>query len=1023
MTEFTSAKYSLPTGRALWRSRFAATFSQVLLAVILGTLFGFGMASSSPAMLELDMRSTATSDVQAFFDADGQGFTERNSATAKLVAGSSWTTVRLVVPSSHLEKIRLDPTVTDAPVEIRAARLISRGADHVSALKLDALVPMNQVQSYRNTGESWTVTPTPGAVDTNFLLTLDETEGNLEDDRRWVKVLKAVVICQVVIGLLAMALRTAFTRRALQRARAHPGKAVLVMALAGTIFSCWPVVFSGKSFVAPGNGVPGGGIVLLYDTQPTLPEQGSSTAEDVHLTDVGAIMWHHFPFSVVQERSIKEDGEFPLWNRYGSAGQSMIGQGQAMLGDPLNWLIWAWGANSPSYDAKFLILRMVFAASLGFTVLMLTRSPFASCLVAFVTPFVGYFVFRVNHPAIFSLCYASVVLVAWIAMATSRPRQLPWWLVLVVFANWLMLNSGTVKEAYISAAVANLIGFLYAFRGALAREELKRTYLFAALIVLPLSALLGVVVYAPMFDAIAEGWTAYAAPAVHQLSPLEIPGFIDNFYFLVSQGKYWPSVNALVFAGAAFAILILWSNPQRVLQDRFAASVLAVTLLLCIAIACGVIPGALLIDVPFINSIYHVHNTFLTAAIVPCCVLAGIGFDAMHRLRTGDRLVYCAAVLLIVLAMVAEHVIYAPGQLPHVAKAGAAYGFALVVALAVVFMWIARPDLTKRTALGLGVLIVALVALLGRGADWGKVRFEPYVFNPEKRANMLAHSTVIDAARKQYSDPERVVSVGNSVFSGYRAVYRLEGIDGPEAIQELPYRQLMTAMNMPYAWIWRMDFTDESLAERRGALNFLGVGIVFARQPLKPAVDLKEFAQEPLLIGYRRTGAWPRAFFSSRLGSYGDLAQLSQAIDSNQGPFVDVAAQVVQDDAALRALTSQPASIVAAKDYALTANRTSFSVDAPGPGVIYLGEADEPGNFEVKLNGAATPYFTANGAFKGVYVPTAGTYRVEFRYWPRQLDLYLTISLIGLVLLAAAVAGIRRTVARTVARPVGASAV
>ncbi|CAN5372544.1 hypothetical protein BH09PSE6_BH09PSE6_05160 [soil metagenome] len=963
-------------------------------------------------MLELEMRSSATADVQVFFDADGKGFSEADSATVKLLPGSSWTTVRMIVPARHLEKIRLDPTVADTPVEIRAARLISRGADHVSQLKLDSLVPLNQVLSYRNDGAFWTVTPVKGAVDVNFLLTLDPQEGNLEDDYRWLSVFKWVVICQLAIWLSSKALRTSSARRSLASARAHPCKTVLVVAIVGTILSCWPVVFDGKSFVAPGNGVPGGGIVLLYDTQPTLPAQGSNGTEDVHLTDVGAVMWHHFPFSVVQERSVKHDGEFPLWNRFGSAGQSMLGQGQAMLGDPLNWMVWAWGANSTSYDLKFLVLRVAFAASLGLTVLMLTRSAFASGLVAFAAPFIGYFVFRVNHPAIFSLCYASLVLLAWVAMASCKPRQLAWTLVAVVVANWLMFNSGTVKEAYVSAAMADLVGFLYAFRAALGRRELRRTYLFAALVVLPLSALIGVVVYLPMLDALAAGWTAYAAPAVYQFSPLEIGGFVDTFYFLISQGSYWPAVNALVFAGAGFAILVLWSNPQRVIEDRFVATTLAVVVLGSLALAFGVIPGQLLLDVPFVNSIYHVHNTFLTAAIVPCCVLSGIGFNAMRRMRTEDRLVWCAAVLLILLAIVLEHVTFAPGQIAHVARAGALYGLALVVALAIVFRWIALPDPARLSALSLGVLMIAFVALLGRGAQWGNVRFESYVFNPQKRADMLAHSAVIEAAHKQSAEPVRMVSVGNSVFSGYRAVYGLEGIDGPEAVQELPYRQLMMAMDMPYAWVWRMDFTDETLVQKRGALNLLGVGLVFARQPLKPVSDLKEFAEEPLLFGYRRSGAWPRAFFSSRLGTYRDLSELSRTVESNPGPFVEAAAGVVDGNAQLRSLAAQPASIAAARDYALTANRTSFTVDASGPGVIYLGEADDPRNFKVRLNGVPTSYFTANGAFKAIYVPAAGIYRVEFRYWPRRLNSYIALSLLGILLLALSFVAVRRAVVR-----------
>jgi hypothetical protein len=70
-------------------------------------------------------------------------------------------------------------------------------------------------------------------------------------------------------------------------------------------------------------------------------------------------------------------------------------------------------------------------------------------------------------------------------------------------------------------------------------------------------------------------------------------------------------------------------------------------------------------------------------------------------------------------------------------------------------------------------------------------------------------------------------------------------------------------------------------------------------------------------------------------------------------------------------------------------------VTAPAAGVVYLGEVDVPGDFEVSVNGRPTPYFTANYAFKAVAVPGPGTYRITFRYWPAHLSLFLAIGATG----------------------------
>ncbi len=96
--------------------------------------------------------------------------------------------------------------------------------------------------------------------------------------------------------------------------------------------------------------------------------------------------------------------------------------------------------------------------------------------------------------------------------------------------------------------------------------------------------------------------------------------------------------------------------------------------------------------------------------------------------------------------------------------------------------------------------------------------------------------------------------------------------------------------------------------------------------------------------------------------------------------------------------------VVRAGDYSLTDNSTRFTITAPGAGVVYLGETDDPGDFEVTVDGRPTPYFTANYAFKAIALPGAGTYRITFRYWPAHLTMYLGIAAAGAVLWVGAMA-------------------
>jgi hypothetical protein len=68
-------------------------------------------------------------------------------------------------------------------------------------------------------------------------------------------------------------------------------------------------------------------------------------------------------------------------------------------------------------------LRLIFA-SLGLAVLVITRAIAPSAMVAIIAPFIGYFMYRVNHPAIFTLCYAPLILLAWLKMIYAEDESL-----------------------------------------------------------------------------------------------------------------------------------------------------------------------------------------------------------------------------------------------------------------------------------------------------------------------------------------------------------------------------------------------------------------------------------------------------------------------------------------------------------------------------------------------------------------------------------------------------------------------
>ena len=248
-----------------------------------------------------------------------------------------------------------------------------------------------------------------------------------------------------------------------------------------------------------------------------------------------------------------------------------------------------------------------------------------------------------------------------------------------------------------------------------------------------------------------------------------------------------------------------------------------------------------------------------------------------------------------------------------------------------------------------------------------------------------------------------MTSVDGLLMPGYSTAIGLETISVPDAVMVRRYRELTLALNLPYPWFWGVVFDAKSLAAHGRALDLLDVKYVFSTEKLS---GLELVDSEPRVSIYRRDTAWPRAFFTDKVETFDSLAALAQRIrEGAPGPFVAVDhsdGKGMSLAAQFEGNQSDAGQVVSASDYALTTNTTSFTVAAPAAGVVYLGEVDVPGDFEVSVNGRTVPYFTANYAFKAVTVPGPGTYRISFRYWPAHLSLFLAIAGAGAILWLAA---------------------
>jgi len=238
----------------------------------------------------------------------------------------------------------------------------------------------------------------------------------------------------------------------------------------------------------------------------------------------------------------------------------------------------------------------------------------------------------------------------------------------------------------------------------------------------------------------------------------------------------------------------------------------------------------------------------------------------------------------------------------------------------------------------------------------------------------------------------------------------LESIGGPDALTNEYYHDLLLAGGVRQEWGWRW------IVERANPVplplyNLLNVRY-FLDVPPRPGPEVALTGRPRLDLDVSQNeGEWPRAFFVGTLQSYDRLEQFLELLrQADAHPFA--AAQngdLTVSNLDRTAATSTTA--VPAHDYRLTNNTTTFTVDAPAPGVAVLTEAYVAGDFRVTLNGAPADYFRVNHAFRGVRIPAAGKYVVSYSYWPRHFTLSLAMAAIGsLILITWLMATFRRQV-------------
>jgi hypothetical protein len=1011
--------------RLSFRQRLRITLT---VAVLVAAAFAFWPRNpGAPFLFEVTIRSSLPGFAQLYYDL-GAGFNEPNSWRVPIEGRDREMRCQFPLPAGIYSSFRFDPTDRgNNSVTLSAARIIDRDGRLLRVLPPSQFKAVNDIEELSANDQQVTFTTAATAHDPILTLELGgpaALKSFAQPSFRTLlrRFLIAFVVMAALVAGSASFLVTGVRRvttfvspwwqRTMAWGVAHPRGILLLGAAASVILSCYPIVFFGRSFLSPNNHSH---TYLLYGEMPTVPDSSQVVTDDEKGSDMGAAIWYSWPTSVAESRSLLKDHELPLWNRYDSGGLPLLGQGQSMFGDPLHWLVLLTNGAAGWWDLKYLLAKFLFAAALAFCVLQLTRHLPSAVIISFSASFIGFFSYRYSHPAFFSLCYAPLIYLAWVYLIAAQDnRRISFWLAFMVLANWTVMNSGTVKEAYVLLLAMNFAGCLTLVLSDTTKAIKKLGLALAAQF---LFVLIAAPVWMTFLHTLRNSWTVYDAGGAFQIQPSLLIGLFDDIFyrqFNADEIHLDPSANFLVLA----AVLWFCFSPNSG-EGRRRSWGPAITCLLALLVVFGIVPPSLIVRLPFLGRIYHVDNVFSDVAIVCLLVVAGFGLKAFwedcHKpafKRTALRVCAAFGCLLGIYLGTTEAAQRSSRAFlriaEHVPKSPFFWGYSLSLILALVLVgWIAR-SMILRSARPWHVfsLAVALILLHWRHGMHLHTPFDAYVMNPQPRMDLTAGSSpAVKLISNRGQDPSRTAGLDYDFAPGYGGAIGLEQIDSADPLLNRYYKSLMDNFGAKLLFgssqIATIDVTkDQRLLNLLNVRYFLrGTGI-----RTESLSSLKRIASLDLDV-YESQQVWPRAFFTDRYVPYDQEEDFVDLLRSGNGlPFAAIANNDVMEDNSLRALPNQLGSpqsgaIVPAVDYRLTSNTTSFKISAPGPGVVVLTEPYISDDFKVRINGQSSSYFRVNGAFKGVVLSQAGSYTISYSYWPANFTFSLCLAAAGLAAL------------------------
>jgi hypothetical protein len=767
---------------------------------------------------------------------------------------------------------------------------------------------------------------------------------------------------------------TGLAGRILEWSAQYPALAIVLVSLLAVVVNCYPVIFCGKSFASST------GVAMVYDMWPPLPGMASMPQTSNHGSDTAAMLVWDIPAGFIESRSLLEHGELPLWDRYGHAGYTFIGQNVTMLGDPLQFIVIFGHGSAWAWDIKFLTAKFLFCAGFGLLILRLLGNRLLSLISAAMAAYCGAFFYINNHPAFFVFCYAPWILLsalAWLDLQSGHPVR---WGLVWLLVNFACFNAGHVEAAVVLIGGLNLTAVVYALIrhrnipnaiGILGRLGIG-TLLFLGL---------AAPVWISFLTTLANSYSAHSQILVWQLPFQVLVGaFDDVFYNLMrtdAMAAPAPAASLLVLVGCILSVL-RWRQLQKELFFWINCGAIA----LSGSCVFGLIPASVLMAVPMMNRVGHLDTDISYWLVIPLTIQSAYGFKCLLETnnfrRTAMDLLWAALILAAMILMFCFSG-YVNRPIPWDYIFGVGTG-ALCAPLLFAFLksrnhYISAPGWAA-------IIVLAFIPHFRFGLyNFGR---DTWLMLPGQRTTLNAPSPAIDKIKADNSAPFRIVGMRWNFYGDYAAVHDLEDIRSCAPLSNREYVNLIKHFpGFQFAEPWMVEVTN--LVAAQPLLNLLNVRYLMGstRVSLPPELDFRVVDRSDFGV-VENLEAWPRAFFSDKVVSISSNEEfIKQLSENGRKPFIALSPEEMKRQPGLRPLeTTVDAIISPATKYRLLPNSTAFDVHAASAGMVCLTEGQAE-DFTAQANNEPKEVLTVNRAFKGIYLDKPGDYHVEFTYRPR----------------------------------------